>query len=49
MSKRMPVDVCAHELCNRPIYKGEKVWKSGIDLYCKINCFLEQIKRERRK
>lgn len=49
MSRRKPVDVCAHVLCNGPILKGQRVWKSGIDLYCKINCFLEQIKRERTK
>ena len=38
-----PIDECALDSCQQPIYPGEKVWRFGCDLYCSLHHLAENI------
>jgi len=41
------VDICANPECEWPIYKGEKVWRRGKELYCHLKCLVEVMTKEK--
>lgn len=34
----LKIGKCANISCQWPIYKGDRVWKAGGNLYCHIQC-----------
>lgn len=38
-----PIDECANDECQSPIYQGDKVWKFGSDSYCTGKCLAKSI------
>ncbi len=43
------VAYCSNPACNRPIFKGERVWQKGDKLYCKGDCLKESFKNKKDK
>jgi hypothetical protein len=41
-----PINVCANPDCEKAIYKGNKVWKKGSDLYCHIKCLADSLENK---
>lgn len=44
-----PINVCANNSCEKPIFKGDTVWKLGRELYCHIRCVAETMREEDKK
>ena len=38
-----PIDECALDRCQQPIYPGWQVWKHGCDVYCSLQHLAEGI------
>lgn len=45
-----PVIICSNPECESIIWKGQRVWHKGSDLYCGSECLIEsfQVKREKK-
>lgn len=43
-----PVSLCDNPKCKWPIYKGDRVWKKGNQLYCNGSCLLESFKQKKK-
>lgn len=38
-----PIDECANDDCQKPIFTGVKVWKLGPDLLCSGSCLAKAL------
>lgn len=41
-----PITVCANPNCEAPIYKGDRVWRKGHDLFCQSECLIDSFQSE---
>lgn len=38
---KTPVAACENIVCEKVIYKGDRVWHKGSELYCSGKCLIE--------
>lgn len=34
------VGICSNPKCEKPIFKGNRIWKKGSDQYCHSKCLI---------